>query len=1033
MWLSYIRQRLALALARTGYSGRVASPGRVVRIPVVMILAGILLVMPLLDGGKVIGAWNELATTPVTTVSAASFESLPVAPSSIVSAFGANLATQTIAGTDLDPLTSGIQLPTTLGGSTVEVNGRRAELLFVSPAQINYIVPTATEAGAATVQVRSGDGTVSTGTVDVALVAPAIFSANASGTGPAAALLIRISADGRQSYESVAEYNQQLSRFLPRPIDLGPEGERVFLVLFLSGLRRATDTNGDGNLNETIRLLIGGTEITPLYAGAQPEFVGLDQINAEIPRDLIGRGIVSIAATAPNFESSNLVEMEIAGLNTTSGISAPVVTGFEGNSALAGQQVTINGSGFSPVIEQNVVRISGLDADVISASTTQLKVEVPYGVTSGTVLVRTQSGEGRSSSVLSVRTSISGVLEDTLRQPISGMSIRLADTVIAARTNDDGAFVLADVPVGVHSVEIDGPSLSLSPPYPSISLKVAAQANRDNQFPRVIALQQSNGSSVTIGSSAAGSVPATSGAALNRESDAEQANTLIQSGQTGQITLEVPAGAKALFPDGTTSGSIYLTPLENGRTSVNLPVGYYSSDIVQITPFNVTIDPGAKLTFPNSSGLAAGAKMALFRYSAADGRFVRESALATVTADGLSVETGMNAIRVTSIYFVAPLRRTTTITGRVFESNGTTPVRSALARFRGQESLTDGTGSYILRSVPVSVGEKLSVEISVVRSNGRVDRAAGVDSPAVLGGVTRVAAVRMPPRTANRVPIIQGAPQVLALESRTVTHPLIIFDPDIGPDARQTLEVSLDAPPFVSLVKPTTGRIYSLRITPGFSDAGNWNLLVTARDSEGGVSTRPIALTVRNVNRPPVARDLTVSGTEDTELMITLQGDDSDPGDTLTYSIAIQPIRGTLTGSDKIRVYTPGQNYNGFDKFTYRVSDGDLISAFATVTINIAAVNDPPVLTLPAEQTVTQGKLVSLRVTASDPDIGQTLTISAGSVPIGAAFRQTANTGLLTWTPTANQIGRYTFTFTVTDSANPPASASGSVVVNVVR
>jgi uncharacterized protein (TIGR03437 family) len=1021
MWLSYIRQRLALALA---------SPGRVAIIPVVMILAGILLVMPLLDGGTVIGAWSELATTPVTTVSAASFESLPVAPSSIVSAFGANLATQTIAGTDLDPVTPGIQLPTTLGGSTVEVNGRRAELLFVSPAQINYIVPTATEAGAATVQVRSGDGTVSTGTVDIALVAPAIFSANASGTGPAAALLIRVSADGRQSYESVAEYNQQLGRFLPRPIDLGPEGERVFLVLFLSGLRRATDTNGDGNLNETIRLLIGGTEIAPLYAGAQPEFIGLDQINAEIPRDLIGRGIVSIAATAPNFESSNLVEMEIAGLNTTSGISAPVVTGFDGNSALAGQQLTINGSGFSPVIEQNVVRISGLDADVISASTTQLKVEVPYGVTSGTVLVRTQSGEGRSSSVLSVRTSISGVLEDTLRQPISGMTIRLADTVIAARTNDDGAFVLADVPVGVHSVEVDGPSLSLSPPYPSISLKVAAQANRDNQFPRVIALQQSNGSSATIGSSTIGSVPPASGAALNRESDAEQANTLIQ---TGQITLEVPAGAKALFPDGTTSGSIYLTQLENGRTSVNLPVGYYSSDIVQITPFNVTIDPGAKLTFPNSSGLAAGAKMALFRFSAADGRFVRESALATVTADGQSVETGVNAIRVTSIYFVAPLRRTTTINGRVFESNGTTPVRGALARFRGQESLTDGTGSYILRSVPVSVGEKLNVEISVVRSNGRVDRAAGVDSPAVLGGVTRVAAVRMPPRTSNRVPIIQGAPQVLALESRTVTHPLIIFDPDIGPDAVQTLEVSLDAPPFVSLVKPTTGRIYSLRITPGFSDAGNWNLLVTARDSEGGVTTKPIALTVRNVNRPPVARDLTVSGTEDTELMITLQGDDSDPGDTLSYSIAIQPIRGTLTGSDKIRVYTPSPNYNGFDKFTYRVSDGDLISAFATVTINIAAVNDPPVLTLPADQTVTQGKLVSLRVTASDPDIGQTLTISAGSVPIGAAFRQTANTGLLTWTPTANQIGRYTFTFTVTDSANPPASASGSVVVNVVR
>lgn len=249
---------------------------------------------------------------PVTTVSAASYEAAAIAPESIVASFGTMLATTTVIATDADPNTPGIQLPTTLGGTTVEVNGRRAGLFFVSPTQVNYAIPAATEAGPASVVIRAGDGVTSTGTMQVKSVAPAIFTANSNGSGVPAATLLRIKADGAQQFEPLAQFDALLGRFITRPINPGPAGERVFLILFLSGLRRADDPNSDGNLNETVRLVAGGIEIVPAYAGRQGDFVGLDQVNAELPRELIGRGVLDVAVRAVGATTSNAVQVEMA-------------------------------------------------------------------------------------------------------------------------------------------------------------------------------------------------------------------------------------------------------------------------------------------------------------------------------------------------------------------------------------------------------------------------------------------------------------------------------------------------------------------------------------------------------------------------------------------------------------------------------------------------------------------------------------------------------------------------------------------------
>jgi uncharacterized protein (TIGR03437 family) len=687
---------------------------------------------------------REIASTAVTSVSAASFETVALAPDSIVAAFGAQLATQIENASDTDPNTPGIQLPIQLGGTTVEVNGRQAGLFFVSPGQVNFAIPPETEIGAANVVIRASDGTASNGSVEITRVSPAIFTANANGSGVPAAALLRVQTNGTQSFESVFQFSQAIGRLIPKPIDLGPQGEQVFLVLFLSGIRGADDPNGDGNLNENFRVIIGGEEVTPQFVGPQPAFVALDQMNVQIPRTLIGGGIVNVSVVASGFSSSNLVDIEIGG---APGSSSLQVSGFGDPPALAGNTLIINGSGFSPNLLDNIVRIGGHDAEVIEVLADRIKVLVPFGVESGTVSVRTPQGEDVSESVLPVRTSISGFVENTARQPMSGVTVNLSAPSITTTTNAEGSFVLPDVPPGVLFVEIDGGSLQTDPPFPKVILKIPVLPNRDNQFSRPIAMQQATGSGGSIGSGFSLAEVA------SQQDAASSSQTQAVTIKTGDFQLEIPGTVTATFPGGARSGTIFLTPLLNARTPVELPLGYFSSSMVQITPFNVKLEPGGRLIFPNTDGLPPGAPAVLFRYDLDQGKFVRETATATVSTDGQRIETAQGAIKSTSYYFASALQQMTTITGRVLQNDVKTPAAKALVRFRGQEAFTDGKGSYILRFVPVRAGESVFVEVSFQRSLQRVDRAVSDKVPAVIGGITRIPDVILHADRGNRPPV----------------------------------------------------------------------------------------------------------------------------------------------------------------------------------------------------------------------------------------------------------------------------------------
>ena len=175
--------------------------------------------------------------------------------------------------------------PTSLGGTTVQVtdaNGtqRLAPLYFVSPGQINMLMPTNTAFGLATITVTNPSGATASSILLVTRTAPGLFSANASGSGVAAALVQRVRADGSQAIENVAAFDSNANALVASPITVGTDS--LYLQLYGTGIRYVAGLN-------KVTCTINGKDSQVLYAGPAPGFPGLDQVNVAVPAGMAGR------------------------------------------------------------------------------------------------------------------------------------------------------------------------------------------------------------------------------------------------------------------------------------------------------------------------------------------------------------------------------------------------------------------------------------------------------------------------------------------------------------------------------------------------------------------------------------------------------------------------------------------------------------------------------------------------------------------------------------------------------------------------
>ncbi|MBX9675551.1 MAG: retention module-containing protein, partial [Methylotenera sp.] len=194
---------------------------------------------------------------------------------------------------------------------------------------------------------------------------------------------------------------------------------------------------------------------------------------------------------------------------------------------------------------------------------------------------------------------------------------------------------------------------------------------------------------------------------------------------------------------------------------------------------------------------------------------------------------------------------------------------------------------------------------------------------------------------------------------------------------------------------------------------------------------------VTAVNDNPDAIDDTVAATEDTPITIavaSLLANDTDvDGNPLTVTSVQAPTNGTVTLNAGNIIFTPNANYNGPATFTYTISDGQTGTDSATVTLNIATVNDAPA---GADRTISTNEdtaytfsaadfgftdlndspansLQSVVITSIPP--GSTLRLSGFAVTAGQEI-SLANIPNLVYTPPLNSTASSSFTFQVRDN-----------------
>ena len=224
--------------------------------------------------------------------------------------------------------------------------------------------------------------------------------------------------------------------------------------------------------------------------------------------------------------------------------------------------------------------------------------------------------------------------------------------------------------------------------------------------------------------------------------------------------------------------------------------------------------------------------------------------------------------------------------------------------------------------------------------------------------------------------------------------------------------------------------------TPTFTQSGAYSVTFTVSNSLTGTATTSIS--VIDPDRPPV---VTAPATrvvcENALLQFTVGATDPD-GDAIasltasgtvmtagaSFTVGAGNTSGTLSWTP---TFTAAGSYNA----TFTAQNALSGSASTSILVGSGGCDRAPVVTAPATASVNQGSLLTINVTAADPDGDAitSLTASGSAITAGATFTAgPMNTsGTLSWTPTFTQAGTYSVTFTASNTFTGSATTSITV------
>jgi type 1 glutamine amidotransferase len=243
------------------------------------------------------------------------------------------------------------------------------------------------------------------------------------------------------------------------------------------------------------------------------------------------------------------------------------------------------------------------------------------------------------------------------------------------------------------------------------------------------------------------------------------------------------------------------------------------------------------------------------------------------------------------------------------------------------------------------------------------------------------------------------------------------------------------------VTQPTDGTVTlapngGFTYTPDAGFVGTDTFTYRARDGFADSAPATVTITVNEVAKAPVAVDDAYETEEDVVLEVEAPGvldNDTDAnGDDITAGGLTQPANGEVVlDADGSFSYTPDADFFGTDTFTYTATDGDLVSAPATVTITVTELNTAPTAVDRAYETDEGNPLIveapGVLTDATDAE-GDTLSAAVVDGPENGELILGAD-GAFAYVPAEGFAGTDTFTFTASDGRLASAPATVTITV----
>ncbi|UCE38603.1 MAG: tandem-95 repeat protein [Thermoplasmata archaeon] len=273
----------------------------------------------------------------------------------------------------------------------------------------------------------------------------------------------------------------------------------------------------------------------------------------------------------------------------------------------------------------------------------------------------------------------------------------------------------------------------------------------------------------------------------------------------------------------------------------------------------------------------------------------------------------------------------------------------------------------------------------------------------------------------NDQPEFISQPVTIATEETEYFYEVEVYDID-----GDILTYSLVNYPNGMTIESATGII---TWTPTNAQVGTHSIAIGVVDGNGGYAQQTFTITVSDVNDPPVIIPTPATqAIEEVLYTYQIQAEDQDPADTmLRFELAIYPQGMQINSTTGIINWTPTYAQVGDNPVTVMVYDKIGTSDTLSFNINVANVNDVPIIISGPITTAVEEAQYYYHVNAQDDDFGDTLTYNLTTAPVGMDID--ALTNIISWVPADSQVGTHQVVLKVTD--NHGASTTQSFYITV--